>query len=138
MHNAFPTLRVATCVHVFGTGQLGAVTTMDVTSPQLEVAVKVIFPEYTVTVVPLMAPLLVVTVALLLKVTVYPLPLPLQVMFCILSTGLAHTATTHPGALTTTLCGLQPGFVTVKVTAPVKLAKLFALELTEVPLIEVV
>ena len=63
-------LRLATCVHCAGTGQLGAVTTIDVTSPQLVVEVKVAFPDDTVTVFPLTVPLLVVTGALLLKVTV--------------------------------------------------------------------
>ena len=87
VHKALPTLRFGTCVHAAGTGQLGAVTTKDVTSPQLVVAVKVAFPDDTVTVLPLMLPLLVVTVALLLKVTVYPEPVPLQVMFCTVNTG---------------------------------------------------
>ena len=87
VHKALPTLRLGTCVHVAGTGQLGAVTTKDVTSPQLVVAVKVALPDDTVTVLPLMLPLLVVTVALLLKVTVYPEPVPLQVMFCTVNTG---------------------------------------------------
>ena len=87
VHKAFPTLRFGTCVHVAGTGQLGAVTTKVVTSPQLVDAVKVALPDDTVTVLPLMLPLLVVTVALLLKVTVYPEPVPLQVMFCTVNTG---------------------------------------------------
>ena len=87
VHKALPTLRFGTCVHVAGTGQLGAVTTKDVTSPQLVVAVKVALPDDTVTVLPLTVPLLVVTVALLLKVTVYPEPVPLQVMFCTVNTG---------------------------------------------------
>ena len=136
VHKALPTLRFGTCVHAAGTGQLGAVITKDVTSPQLVVAVKVALPDDTVTVLPLTVPLLVVTVALLLKVTVYPEPVPLQVMFCTVNTGFEHN--TQTGALTTTLCGLHPGFVTVKVTVPVKLAKLFALEVTVVPAIEVV
>jgi hypothetical protein len=136
VHKALPTLRFGTCVHVAGTGQLGAVTTKVVTSPQLVVEVKVALPDDTVTVLPLMLPLLVVTVALLLKVTVYPEPVPEHVMFCTVNTGFEHA--THTGADTTTLCGLHPGFVTVKVTVPVKLAKLFALEVTVVPAIEVV
>jgi len=136
VHKALPILRLGTCVHVAGTGQLGAVTDKDVTSPQLVVEVKVALPDTIVTVLPLTVPLLVVTVALLLKLTVYPLPLPLQTMFCTVNTGFAHI--THTGGFTTTLCGLHPGFVTVKVTAPVKFAKLFALEVTVVPLTEVV
>jgi len=136
VHKALPTLKLGTCVHVAGAGQLGAVTDKDVTSPQLEVAVKVAFPETTVTVLPLTVPLLVVTVAVLLKLTVYPLPLPLQIMFCTVSTGFEQI--THTGGFTTTLCELHPGFVTVRVTAPDKFAKLFALELTVVPLNEVV
>ena len=136
VHKALPTLSLGTCVHVAGTGQLGAVIAKEVTSPQLEVDVKVALPDDTVTVLPLTVPLLVVTVALLLKVTVYPEPVPLQVMFCTVNTGFGHA--THAGADTTTLCELHPGFVTVKVTVPVKLAKLFALEVTVVPAIEVV
>ena len=87
VHKALPTLRFGTCVHAAGTGQLGAVTTKDVTSPQLVVDVKVALPDDTVTVLPLTVPLFVVTVALLLKVTVYPEPVPLQVMFCTVNTG---------------------------------------------------
>ena len=87
VHKALPTLRFGTCVHAVGTGQLGAVTTKDVTSPQLVVDVKVALPDDTVTALPLTVPLLVVTVALLLKVTVYPEPVPLQVMFCTVNTG---------------------------------------------------
>ena len=87
VHKALPTLKLGTCVHAAGTGQLGAVTTKDVTSPQLVVDVKVALPDDTVTVLPLTVPLLVVTVALLLKVTVYPEPVPLQVMFCTVNTG---------------------------------------------------
>jgi hypothetical protein len=86
-------------------------------------------------VLPLIVPLLVVTAALLLKVTVYAVPVPLQMMFCRVNTGFEHTP--HIGAFTTTFCGLQPGLVTVKVTAPVTLVKLVALELTVVPAIEV-
>jgi len=134
VHKAFPVLRLGTCVHVAGIGQLGAVTTKDVTSPQLVVEVKVAFPETTVNVLPFMVPLLVVTVALLLKLTVYPLAL--QTMFCTVNTGFAQI--THTGGFTTTLCGLHPGFVTVRVTAPVKFAKLFILEVTVVPLTDVV
>jgi len=136
VHKALPTLKLGICVHVAGAGQLGAVTIMDVTSPQLEVAVKVAFPDTTDTILPLTVPLLVVTVALLLKLTVYPLPLPLQMMFCKVSTGFEQI--THTGGFTRTLCGLHPGFVTVNVTAPLKFAKLFALEVTVVPLTEVV
>ena len=136
VHKALPTLRLGTCVHVAGTGQVGAVITIDVTSPQLVVDVKVALPDATVRVFPLTVPLLDVTVALLLKVTVYPVPVPEQVMFCTVNTGFEHT--THAGADTTTLCGLHPGFVTVKVTVPVKLAKLLALEVTVVPLTDVV
>ncbi len=135
VHTALPTLRLGTCVHPAGIGQLGAVTTKDVSSPQLVVAVSVALPELTVTMLPLTVPLLVVTVPLLLKVTVYPVPVPLQMMFCSVNTGFEHTA--HTGAVTTTVCGLQPGLVTVKVTAPVTLVKLVALELTVVPAIEV-
>jgi len=134
VHKALPTLRLGTWVHVADTGQLGAVIDKDVTSPQLVVEVKVAFPETTVTVLPLTVPLLVVTVALLLKLTVYPLPV--QVMLCTVNTGFEQI--THTGGFTTTLCGLHPGFVTVKVTAPVKFAKLFALEVTVVPLTDVV
>jgi len=136
VHKALPTLRIGICVHVAGTGQLGAVTTKDVTSPQLVVEVKVALPETTVNVLPLTVPLLVVTVALLLKLTVYPLLLPLQMMFCKVSTGFEQI--THTGGFTTRLCGLHPGLVTVKVTAPVKFAKLFELEVTVVPLTDVV
>jgi len=136
VQTALPTLKLGTWVHVAGTGQVGAVTDKDVTSPQLVVEVKVALPDNIVTVLPLTVPLLVVTVALLLKLTVYPLPLPLQVMFCTVNTGFEHI--THTGGFTTTLCALHPGFVTVKVTAPVKFAKLFALEVTVVPLTEVV
>jgi hypothetical protein len=137
VHKALPTLRLGTCVHVAGTGQLlGAVITIDVISPQLVVEVKVALPDDTVTVLPLMLPLLVVTVALVLNVTVYPEPVSEHVMFCTVNTGFEHA--THAGADTTTLCGLQPGFVTVKVTVPVKFAKLLALEVTVVPAIEVV
>jgi len=134
VHKALPTLKLGIWVHVAGTGQLGAVTVKSVTSPQLEVAVNVAFPETTVIVLPLTVPLLVVTVALLLKLTVYPLLL--QVMFCTVNTGFEQN--THTGGFTTRLCGLHPGFVTVKVTAPVKFAKLFALEVTVVPLIDAV
>ncbi len=81
VHNALPTLRLGTCVHVAGTGQLGAVIAKEVTSPQLVVDVKVALPDDTVTVFPLTVPLLVVTVALLLKVAVYPEPVPVHVMF---------------------------------------------------------
>mgnify|MGYP003414426910 CR=1 FL=1 len=70
VHRALPTLKLGTCVHVAGTGQLGAVTTNEVISPQLDVDVKVALPDDTVTVLPLTVPLLVVTVPLLLKVTV--------------------------------------------------------------------
>ena len=136
VHKALLTLRLGTCVHIAGTGQLGALTIKDVASPQLDVEVKVTFPDDTVTVLPLRLPLLVVTGALLLKVTVYPLPAPLHVMFCIVNTGFEQT--THVGALTTTLCEAHPGFVTVKVTVPVKLTKLFALEVTIVPPTDVV
>jgi len=136
VHKALPILKLGTCVHVAGTGQLGAVTTIDVTSPQLVVEVKVAFPDTTVNILPLIDPLLVVTVALLLKLTVYPLPLPLQMTFCTVSTGFAQIR--HTGGFTTTLCGLHPGFVTVKVTVPVKFAKLLALEVTVVPLADVV
>jgi len=134
VHTALPTLRLGTCVHVADTGQVGAVTDKDDTSPQLVVEVKITFPETTVTVLPLTVPLLVVTVALLLKLTIYPLLV--QVIFCTVNTGLVQI--THTGALTTTLCGLHPGFVTVNVTAPVKFAKLFELEVTVVPLTDVV
>jgi hypothetical protein len=79
VHNALPTLRLGTRVHVVGIGQTGAVITIDATSPQLVVDVKIALPDDTVTVLPLTVPLLVVTVALLLKVTVYPVPL--HVMF---------------------------------------------------------
>jgi len=136
VHTALPTLKLGICVHAAGIGQVGAVTDKDVTSPQLVVAVKVAFPEATDTVLPLTVPLLVVTVALLLKVTVYPLPLLLHVMFCTVSTGFEQI--TQTGGFTTTLCGLQPGLVTVKVTAPVKFAKLFILEVTVVPFTDVV
>jgi hypothetical protein len=135
VHTALPTLRLGTRVHPAGIGQLGAVTDKAVSSPQLDVAVKVALPELTVTMLPLTVPLLVVTAALLLKVTVYPVPVPLQMMFCSVNTGFGHTP--HIGAVTTTVCGLQPGLVTVKVTAPVTLVKLVALELTVVPAIEV-
>ncbi len=135
VHKALPTLRLGTCVHSAGIGQLGAVTTKAVSSPQLDVAVTVALPDATVRVLPLIVPLLVVTAALLLNVTVYPVPVPLQMMFCRVNTGFGHTA--HIGAFTTTVCGLQPGLVTVKVTAPVTLVKLVALELTVVPTIEV-
>ena len=57
-------------------------------------------------------------------------------MFSIVNTGFAHIG--HTGAVTTTLCGLHPGFVTVNVTDPDKFVKLFALEVTVVPVIEVV
>jgi len=136
VHTALPTLKLGTWVHVAGTGQVGAVTDKDVISPQLVVEVKVAFPDSTVNVLPLTVPLLVVTVALLLKLTVYPLPLPLQIMFCTVNTGFEHIA--HTGGFTTTLCGLHPGFVTVNDTAPVKFAKLFELEVTVVPFTEVV
>ena len=52
-------------------------------------------------------------------------------MFCTLNTGFEHAI--HTGAVTTTFCGLHPGFVTVNVTKPVKFAKLFALDVTVVP-----
>jgi hypothetical protein len=136
VHTALPTLRFGTRVHPAGSGQLGAVTDKAVSSPQLDVAVKVALPELTVTMLPLTVPLLVVTVPLLLKLTVYPEPVPLHIMFCSVNTGFEHTP--HIGAFTTTFCGVQPGLVTVKVTAPVKLAKLFALELTVVPATELV
>ena len=135
VHKALPTLRLGTCVHPAGTGQLGAVISKDVSSPQLVVDVSVALPDATVRVLPLIVPLSVVTAALLLKVTVYPVPVPLQMMFCSVNTGFEHTP--HTGAATTTFCGLQPGLVTVKVTVPVKLVKLVALELTVVPVIEV-
>ena len=88
VHKALPTLRLGTWVHATGTGQVGAVTDKDVTSPQLEVAVKVALPDTTVTVLPLTVPLLVVTVALLLKLIVYPLLV--QMMFCTVNTGFEH------------------------------------------------
>ena len=113
---------------------MGDVTAKDVTSPQLEVAVKVALPEDTVTVFPLTVPLLLVTVELLLKVTEYPVPVPEHVMFWTVNTGFGHA--THTGADTTTVCAVHPGFVTVKVTVPVKFEKLFALEVTVVPVIE--
>jgi hypothetical protein len=94
VHKVFPTLRFGTCVHAAGTGQLGAVTTKDVTPPQLVVDVKVALPDDTVTVLPLTVPLFVVTVALLLKVTVYPEPVPLQVIFCTVNTGFEHVIST--------------------------------------------
>ena len=94
VHKALPTLRLGTCVHVAGTGQLGAVITKDVTSPQLVVAVKVALPDDTVTVLPLMLPLLVVTVALLLKVTEYPVPVPEHVMFWTVNTGFGQIIST--------------------------------------------
>ena len=90
VHKALPTLKLGTCVHVAGTGQTGAVITIDATSPQLVVEVKVTLPDDTVTVLPLTVPLLVVTVALLLNVTVYPEPVPLQVIFCTVNTGFGH------------------------------------------------
>ena len=57
-------------------------------------------------------------------------------MFCTVNTGFVHA--THAGALTTTVCAVQPGLVTVNVTVPVKFEKLFALEVTVVPLTDVV
>ena len=64
------------------------------------------------------------------------MPVPLHTMFCTLNTGFVHT--THTGAVTVTVCGVQPGLVTVNVTAPVKFAKLLALDVTVVPVTEVV
>ena len=90
VHKALPTLRLGTCVHVAGIGQFGAVTIIDVTSPQLVVEVKVALPDDTVKVLPFTVPLLLVTVALLLKVTEYPVPVPIHVMFCTLKTGFEH------------------------------------------------
>ncbi len=100
VHKALPTLRLGTRVHPAGIGQLGAVTSKDVSSPQLVVAVTVALPDATVRVLPLIVPLLVVTVPLLLKLTVYPEPVPLQMMFCSVNTGFEHTP--HIGAFTTT------------------------------------
>jgi hypothetical protein len=90
VHKALPTLRLGTCVHVAGIGQFGAVTIIDVTSPQLVVEVKVALPDDTVKVLPFTVPLLLVTVALLLKVTEYPVPVPIHVMFCTVNTGFEH------------------------------------------------
>ena len=73
---------------------MGDVTAKDVTSPQLEVAVKVALPEDTVTVFPLTVPLLLVTVPLLLKVTEYPVPVPEHVMFCTVNDGFVHVILT--------------------------------------------
>jgi len=77
---------------------MGAVTDKVVTSPQLVVAVKVAFPEATDTVLPITVPLLVVTVALLLKLTVYPLLL--QMMFCTVITGFGQIEQTVTVAVT--------------------------------------
>ena len=58
-------------------------------------------------------------------------------MFWIANTGFVHA--THTGALTATVCAVQPSLVTVNVTAPVKFVKPFTLDdVTVVPANEVV